>query len=327
MLESQLIHTSALTASADTKYQILVALVFSLASSTVALAVRFEGNGRIFQSWQTRGLGTAIIIVSTFGAAATTVALPLLGKLHPAAFLPLAAVMPSGLAATGRGAKRRSGGEENSTLSNITNLLTLGISYLLRRLEDQIAADGFNWASSQIKNWREDGIVGAADYYHERLCSRFSSNGPRCKEVDAIRDRIEDKVRAAELTAENRKKIRSVGEARIDLRLLLQRAYMWGCASIPPYSGSQRSIISDGDTEYEVFASYHLGQAGDEVRPEDVTAKQLLDIALDLNRASQDGSDTDIGDRLSRLYENLPLIMKEIDERRGHQAGEGGSGL
>lgn len=318
------IEAGQIVIATSTGLQALVALTLGLISSGVALAVRFEGSGRIFANRRTCSIAVTIIAVSTIGTASTVVLLPLIGKLHPAAFVPLALVMPSGLAFSGKGSKRRADGEESPALSNITKVITLGISYLLRRLEETIAGDGHEWAATQVKKWREDGILGAADHYHELLRSRFAANAARCKEIDAIRDRIEENIRAAELTTEQRKKLRSLGEARIELMLLLQRAYAWGCSNITAYAGLQRSTISDGELEYDISVSFPVKPAADaDVKPEEQTAKQLVALALDLTRVGQEGSDAAIGERLTLLHDSLPSLIKEISERQSPVAGEG----
>lgn len=308
--------TQTTVTSTQVMMQALVAVGLGLISSTVALVVRFEGSGKVFKRTTTGGIALLIIVLSTVGTAVAATALPLLGKVAPAAFLPLALVVPSGLAVNSKG-RRRDTTEGSSALTNISRVLTLGISYLLRVLEDQMAEDAYAWASEQIRNWHEDGILGAADHFHEQLCSRFSSNVARCKEIEAIRDRIEEEIRVAGLTDDDRKKARSLEKARIDLRLLLQRAYAWGALSLTPYHGTQRSIITDGDVAYEVSVSYD-SQSDDAgaVRPESVTAKELLELAVDLSRVGHEGDEAAIGSRLALLNENISQILKEMDERR-----------
>lgn len=307
--------------TAQVMRQALLALALGAISSTFSLLTRFEGNGKIFRTRKTTRIALLIIGLSTIGTTAAATILPLLGKIAPVAFLPLALVVPGGLAVGGKSASRRGSADNSSTMSNVTRVLTLGISYLLCRLEDEIAEEAYQWSCRQVQNWREDGILGAADHYHEQLSSRFSTNNARCKEVDAIRDRIEDEIATTERTDDNRKKQDGLRRARTDLRIMLQRAYIWGAFDLAPYHGAQRSVITDGDVAYEVSVSYEpQSDEAAAIRPETATAKQLLELAVDLNRVGQEGDEEAVVDRLNLLSENIAKILIDMGERRSAAA-------
>jgi hypothetical protein len=145
-------------------------LTFVLAclSATFFLLLRCEGKGRAFGP---HSRGWAVLVIGLTGtlSAGAAGAVALLGHHAPLAILSLGIAAPSGLCLD----RIREGVPDRR--STYGAAATLWLSWLLARLQDEMAEDKKWWCEHRMDpEWNDDELLIAAHSYHEYLTERLS---------------------------------------------------------------------------------------------------------------------------------------------------------
>lgn len=142
--------------------------VLACVSAAVFLMLRCEGKGRPFGP---RSRGWAVLVIGFTGAlsAGLAEAVAVLGHYAPLAILSLGIAAPSGLCLD----RIREGiPDRRSTYSAAA---TLWLSWLLVRMQDEMAEDKKQWCEQRIDpEWHDDELLIAAHSYHEHLAARLT---------------------------------------------------------------------------------------------------------------------------------------------------------
>jgi hypothetical protein len=142
--------------------------VLACASAAFFLLLRCEGKGRPFGP---RSRGWAVLVIGLTGALSASLAgaVALLGHHAPLAILSLGIAAPSGLCLD----RIREGiPDRRSTYSAAA---TLWLSWLLARMQDEMAEDKKRWCEQHIDpEWHNDELLMAAHSYHEYLAERLT---------------------------------------------------------------------------------------------------------------------------------------------------------
>ena len=237
--------------------------VLACVSAAVFLLLRCEGKGRAFGP---RSRGWALLVIGLTGAlsAGLAEAVAVLGHHAPLAILSLGIAAPSGLCLD----RIREGIPERR--STYTAATTLWLSWLLVRMQDEMAEDKKRWCEQRIdQEWHDDELLMAAHSYHEYLAERLTDaewkrykirtllldlesrlDIARVIGASASRSRIEDAVNASRHRRDPRYQ-RSIDDltalgnrlrhdAERDLTRMLAAAYCASLYRLAPYTSSVR---------------------------------------------------------------------------------------
>jgi hypothetical protein len=142
--------------------------VLACGSAAVFLLLRCEGKGRPFGP---RSRGWAALVIGLTGAlsAGLAEAIAMLGHHAPLAILSLGIAAPSGLCLD----RIREGTPDRR--STYSAAATLWLSWLLARMQDEMAEDKKHWCEQHIDpEWHNDELLIAAHSYHEHLAERLT---------------------------------------------------------------------------------------------------------------------------------------------------------
>jgi len=167
--------------------------VFSCLSALFFLGLRCQGKGRPFGPRSRRWALPVVALIGTMSTASAAV-LALLGFYAPAALFVF------GVAAPGSLCIDRLRADMPDRRSTAAAAATLWLSWLLTRLDDEMAAEKRRWVEDRIDfDWRDDTLLLAAHSYHDFLDERLPESERRRHRIHAALASIEIRLDTARL--------------------------------------------------------------------------------------------------------------------------------
>jgi hypothetical protein len=167
--------------------------VFSCLSALFFLGLRCQGKGRPFGPRSRRWALPVVVLIGTMSTASAAV-LALLGFYAPAALFVF------GVAAPGSLCIDRLRADMPDRRSTAAAAATLWLSWLLTRLDDEMAAEKRRWVEDRIDlDWRDDVLLLAAHSYHDFLDERLPESERRRHRIHAALASIEIRLDTARL--------------------------------------------------------------------------------------------------------------------------------
>lgn len=167
--------------------------VLSCLSALFFLGLRCQGRGRPFGPRSKRWALPVIAAIAGMSTASAAL-LALLGYYAPAALWVFGIAAPGSLCID---RLRHDMPERHSAASAAA---TLWLSWLLIRLDDEMAADKRDWIESRIDfDWYDEVLLLAAHYYHDFLDERLKEGERRRHRIHAALNNIETRLDIARL--------------------------------------------------------------------------------------------------------------------------------
>ena len=167
--------------------------VFSCLSALFFLGLRCQGKGRPFGPRSRRWALPVVVLIGSISTASASL-LALLGYYAPAALFVF------GVAAPGSLCIDRLRDDMPHRRSTAAAAATLWLSWLLIRLDDEMAEDKRCWVENRIDfDWRDDELLLAAHSYHDFLDDRLPERERRRHRIHAVLGNIEIRLDIARL--------------------------------------------------------------------------------------------------------------------------------